>query len=612
MKQIFITLFSLALCLFALGQNKKIMTKTIDYETYASYTNIDGKATYSYYEDENFREVNHGKFHYVRNFASNTEKRVGSITGMFKNGLRDGLWTFNFHDNGWIGRGSDGHKYFEMKFSLSMNYRNGIPVGQLSYSYSSKDIVKYNNGVVKTFNINDESLNTVLNKNGTPSEYITFKNKENDLKTYKLDGDGFLIDGRFTIADTRSKSDYIIDNNLLTKLVVNGNIKSEIPSEDYRLMYNQARNEKNSSALDLRNLEIKKESIWVGYSFFGFTSYAKFVDLQPFYGEIDKDYKKKYTNFFIHYNVIDEIKKIPYTQNPKWPDLENYTEYEQAIQDCTDFLNSEARVTSEKDIEKIKELIRLLEFERSEEEYTTKYTALYPRLKEIESKNQLETIYNDLYHKKSTYQDKPDIKLSYRISLFGVEYSHTLALYEKAQRFKFPEEYDIQNFSPDGFVKTGNVSLKKSYYLLQEYISFWETTIPSAIDSLNQFNKIIQEIHKSTAVIDNNYLEEKLINNDLPSHDMNYGKTKFVVRKKKDLYNSYAEVFKYLFQNTMNSENFYTLYTKTNLLHDLCNFMVLCYNTKTKDLEKELKATESVPDKCDILKRYMNKSESSN
>lgn len=362
----------------------------------------------------------------------------------------------------------------------------------------------------------------------------------------------------------------------------------------------------------MRNLEIKKESIWVGNLFNGFNSYARFLNLQPFYGETDKEYKKKYTNFFIHYNVIGEIKKIPYTQNPKWPDLDNYTEYEQAIQDCTDFLNSEARVTSEKDIEKIKELIGLLEFGRSEEEYEKKYTALYPRLKEFESKNKLETIYNDLYHKKSTYQDKPDIKLSYRISLFGVEYSHTLALYEKAQRFKFPEEYDIQNFSPDGFVKTGNVSLKKSYDLLQEYISFWETTIPSAVDSLNQFNKIIQEIHKSTAVIDNNYVEEQLINKDLPSHDMNYGKTKFVVRKKKDLYNSYAEVFKYLFQNTMNSENFYTLYTKTNLLHDLCNFMVLCYNSKTKDIEKELKAAESAPKKYDVFKQYMNKSTNQN
>lgn len=598
MKQIFITLFSLALCLFAIGQNKKIMTKTIDYETYASYTNIDGKATYSYYEDENFREVNHGKFHYVRNFASNTEKRVGSITGMFKNGLRDGLWTFNFHDNGWIGRGSDGHKYFEMKFSLSMNYRNGIPVGQLSYSYSSKDIVKYNNGVVKTLNINDESLNTVLNKNGTPSEYITFKNKENDLKTYKLDGDGFLIDGRFTIADTRSKSDYIIDNNLLTKLAINGTIKSDNLSEDYRLMYNQARNEKDSSALDLRNLEIKKESIWVGNSFFGFTSYAKFLDLQPFYGEIDKDYKKKYTNFFIYYNVIGEIKKIPYRQNPKWPDWENYTEYEPAIQDCTDFLKSEARVTSEKDIEEIKELIKSLEisfeFERSEEEYRPKYIALYPRLKEIEQKIKLETL------------------PPYKISLFGVEYSHTQVLYQKAQKLKFPKEYDIHDFSPDGFIKKENVSSKESYQLLQEYISFWKTNIPTAIDSLNNTNKVIHEISESTAAIDNNYLEEQLINKDLPSHDMNYGKTKFVVRKKKDLYNSYAEVFKYIFQDTMSSENFHSLYTNTKFLRDFCRFMELCYNSKTKDLEKELKATESVSQKYEVFKKYMNNSELSN
>lgn len=600
MKQIFITLFSLALCLFAIGQNKKIMTKTIDYETYASYTNIDGKATYSYYEDDNFREVNHGKFHYVRNFASNTEKRVGSITGIFKNGLRDGLWTFNFHDTGWIGRGSDGHKYFESKLYTTINYKNGKPVGRLSHSYTSKNIIKYNNGIVKTQITYDESVNTILNENGDPSEYITFKTKDNDLKTYKLDGNGFLIDGRFTINEpyNLSQSDYVIENSLLTKLVVNGNIKSEIPSEEYRLMYNQVRNEKDSSSLDMRNREIKKESIWVGNLFNGFNSYARFLNLQPFYGETDKDYKKKYTNFFIHYNVIGEIKKIPYRQNPKWPDWENYTEYEPAIQDCTDFLKSEARVTSEKDIEEIKELIKSLEisfeFERSEEEYRPKYIALYPRLKEIEQKIKLETL------------------PPYKISLFGVEYSHTQVLYQKAQKLKFPKEYDIHDFSPDGFIKKENVSSKESYQLLQEYISFWETNTPTAIDSLNNTNKVIHEISESTAAIDNNYLEEKLINNDLPSHDMNYGKTKFVVRKKKDLYNSYVEVFKYIFQDTMSSENFHSLYTNTKFLRDFCRFMELCYNSKTKDLEKELKATESVPDKCDILKRYMNKSESSN
>lgn len=266
MKQIFITLLSLALCLFAIGQNKKIMTKTIDYETYASYTNIDGKAIYSYYEDENFREVNHGKFHYTRNFASNTEKRVGSITGMFKNGLRDGLWTFNFHDTGWIGRGSDGHKYFESKLYTTINYKNGKPVGRLSHSYTSKNIVKYNNGIVKTQITDDESVNTILNENGDPSEYITFKTKDNDLKTYKLDGNGFLIDGRFTINEpyNRSQSDYVTENSLLTKLVVNGNIKSEIPSEEYRLMYNQVRNEKKIICTGYEKSRDKKR-IYLGW-----------------------------------------------------------------------------------------------------------------------------------------------------------------------------------------------------------------------------------------------------------------------------------------------------------------------------------------------------------
>lgn len=601
MKQIFITLFSLALSLLAHGQNKKIMTKTIDYETYASYTNIDGKATYSYYEDENFREVNHGKFHYTRNFASNTEKRVGSIIGMFKNGLRDGLWTFNFHDNGWVGRGSDGHKYFEMKFSLSMNYRNGIPVGQLSYSYTSKDIVKYNNGVVKTQITDDESVNTILNKNGDPSEYITFKTKDNNLKTYKLDMNGFLIDGRFTINEpyNPSQSNYVTENSLLTKLVVNGNIKSEIPSEEYRLMYNQARNEKDSSLLDMKNLEIKKESIRVGYLFNGFNSYARFLNLQPFYGEANKEYKKKYTNFFIHYNVIGEIKKIPYTQNPKWPDWENYTEYEQAIQDCTDFLNSEARVTSEKDIERIKNLIKELEqgFElekkgeienKRKEEYDRYYTSIL-ELTDIPELNKNKENQNQLLrraHYSITQEQKRKI--------FEFYVQHSKKLFFQYNR----HTYD--SLTENGYNDGNNVmSLEVSLNNAKEYLDFIKLRIQDK-DSLVYINSLIYSALRDLDNVEDLYVSV--------TGTMNVYTTPKTTINKPKIWYPYLDVIQYLYRMSFATDSFNELYYCVQSINDLCEFMPSIYNTKTKELEKELSSASSIVDQHEIFKRYMNKS----
>ena len=75
-------------------------------QTLKTYSGLyeDGKATYTYYEDENGERVKHGKFTYNK-----TDKGLGvgggmavsyattiSASGNYKNGMKDGKWICKF------------------------------------------------------------------------------------------------------------------------------------------------------------------------------------------------------------------------------------------------------------------------------------------------------------------------------------------------------------------------------------------------------------------------------------------------------------------------------------------------------------------------------------
>lgn len=108
-------------------------------QTIKTYSGLyeDGKATYSYYEDENGERVKHGKFTYNK-----TQKGVGvgvgaiggasiSYTGTdfasgnYKDGIKDGTWTYKSKVTG--------GKIVFGNFAAVINYVNGRMEGTLNY-----------------------------------------------------------------------------------------------------------------------------------------------------------------------------------------------------------------------------------------------------------------------------------------------------------------------------------------------------------------------------------------------------------------------------------------------------------------------------------------------
>lgn len=74
-----------------------VFSLAIDSQTLQTYSGDfwKGKATYTYYENENEERIFHGKFSYTENpYRRVSNNTTLNMTGNFKHGMRDGLWTY--------------------------------------------------------------------------------------------------------------------------------------------------------------------------------------------------------------------------------------------------------------------------------------------------------------------------------------------------------------------------------------------------------------------------------------------------------------------------------------------------------------------------------------
>lgn len=161
------------LLLFSSLIAQTIKTRTVEIPQSGSY--VKGKATFSYYEDNNGNEIKNGNYTY--NFQdkgnlsgfSYTYPYLYKITvsGSFKNGEMDGLWTFTVMcDNQQMS--SELFRYGTKK--LTANFKNGIPEGNWSYycNYKSK--------ISKTHNLITELITAPENRQPDQTMAATFIN----------------------------------------------------------------------------------------------------------------------------------------------------------------------------------------------------------------------------------------------------------------------------------------------------------------------------------------------------------------------------------------------------------------------------------------------------
>lgn len=150
-------------------------------QTLKTYSGLyeDGKATYTYYEDENGERVKHGRYTYSRR-----DIVVGTyyVTGNYKNNRKDGKWTYKV-----TGRNSTR--------TLAIDYANGVMEGCINYT-SRGNQERYqmiNNRVIG--GVNEKKQASIA----LPEAYVLTGQFDNEgfpdgtwAKDYEKDGNRFI------------------------------------------------------------------------------------------------------------------------------------------------------------------------------------------------------------------------------------------------------------------------------------------------------------------------------------------------------------------------------------------------------------------------------------
>ena len=150
-------------------------------QTLKTYSGLyeDGKATYTYYEDENGERVKHGRYTYSRR-----DIVVGTyyVTGNYKNNRKDGKWTYKV-----TGRNSTR--------TLAIDYANGVMEGCINYT-SRGNQERYqmiNNRVIGV--VNEKKQASIA----LPEAYVLTGQFDNEgfpdgtwVKDYEKDGNRFI------------------------------------------------------------------------------------------------------------------------------------------------------------------------------------------------------------------------------------------------------------------------------------------------------------------------------------------------------------------------------------------------------------------------------------
>jgi hypothetical protein len=156
-----------------------------------------GKATYQYFENEQYERIYHGKFAYIEGDSLNREISSYYLNGSFLNDKRNGKWIIiAFYS---------GENYFA-KEKLTLNYSNGILNGKFTKIYNDyhnkNNVVKLSgnfkgniiNGVVNWIEVNNsgsKSIKCFFDKDGFMDSTFYFKGGNMELNS--LFKNGFQI-----------------------------------------------------------------------------------------------------------------------------------------------------------------------------------------------------------------------------------------------------------------------------------------------------------------------------------------------------------------------------------------------------------------------------------
>lgn len=260
-----------------------------------------GIANYSYYEDEKTHKyIKHGSFSYSFNGVGDYKGFNQTIKGNYKNGLKDGLWTYTLSfadfniENGLVMLAAT-NKYTTGKITLTANYKDGYAHGvwktNWSYKKRSKD---YYNREWLPFE-EQKTLAIEMNfANGYLSGKVSIKN---DFSPFEANGNfdqNSLATGTWVVKDIgwNNSKDLIYKDNILYEFIgreiSTGNVNGQ--------QKNQPIYDKYIASKDLSSVEMEEKGIKID-TVYGIKCAA--------YSNIENHISKLFNEDYFLYQFID-------------------------------------------------------------------------------------------------------------------------------------------------------------------------------------------------------------------------------------------------------------------------------------------------------------------
>ncbi len=221
---------------------------------------IKGSATYAFYKSNN-QTIKHGSFRFSAREKTDDWRFSHSISGNYKNGLKDGNWTYNY-----ISKDFESDKtgfFFSYEIILEANYKDGMPDGQWKY----KGIIEKYKKIDQQNRTKKESPITVekifieatWNKGILVDSLIFLDSIGNYFVRVQLSENG-ILNGLFEIQKAGKSQSEVWENGIL-KLI---NTTTEPKEEEQFTFYKKLKNPSLSislienTKLNSNNNELKK------------------------------------------------------------------------------------------------------------------------------------------------------------------------------------------------------------------------------------------------------------------------------------------------------------------------------------------------------------------
>lgn len=360
-------------CTFS--QNRTLKTEVIDYK--------DGKVSYQCYEDSKTSElIKHGEFKYIVNQKSAQGSYLLTVTGFFKDGYRDGLWSFSIKQidfpnlNGTFTTGI---------LISTQSYKNGVPNGawRVDETRKTRELYYQHGRYVwgAYSNIYKEFFSTIF-RDGIATGITTYQ-IDGKGNTLNLNNEGFLTgniiaDGIGTRLELSFNNKGVITKHV-ERQVSTGKVvyKSDFDPELLQIgdkYLSGAITREQLSEMNINVDTISRISFLNDYENIFMHNYFNLEGIDGDKTMIDNNDKRIYGRFI----KFQRVERVRYNEHRAWKS--DFLSQKDAIDFYEDFLLRYSKEIKIEDIEKVEEIINkkklYLKNEQIEKESYDRYLKL--------------------------------------------------------------------------------------------------------------------------------------------------------------------------------------------------------------------------------------------